>query len=72
MTPAVTPIVRRKVEKAENDEVRMRRRELYGIETRTIDLVLHFLPITHEGSFNPIPRKHQPSNNAESVPAQVH
>ena len=72
ITPAVTPIVRRNVEKAENNAIRMQPRKSYGSEIRTVDLVLHFLPITHEGPFDPIPRKHQPSNDAEGVPAQVH
>ena len=72
MTPAVTPIVRRNVEKAEDNEIGTQYRKLYSLKTRTIDLVLHLLPITHEGSFDPVPRKHQPSNDAESVPAQVH
>lgn len=72
ITPAVTPIVRRNVEKAEDDEVETRLGEVNGTEMRTIDLVLHFLPITHEGSLDPIPRKHYPSNDAESVPTKVH
>lgn len=47
-------------------------RKSYNLKTRTIDLVFHFLSISHEGSFNPIPGKHQPSNDAEGVPTQVH
>ena len=72
ITPAVTPIVRRNVEKAENNAIRMQPRKSYGSEIRTVDLVLHFLPITHEGSINPVSREHEPSNNACSVPTQVH
>ena len=71
MTPAVTPIARRNVEKAENDEIRTRVGK-YDIETRTIDLILHLLSIAHECSINPIPRKYHPSNDAESVPTEIH
>ena len=70
MTAVVTLIVRGNAEKAGNSEIVTQVGKLYGLRTRTINLVLH-LPITHE-SFDPIPRKHQPSNDAESVPAQVH
>lgn len=58
------------MEKAESDEIETRLRKVNG--TRTIYLVLHFLPIAHEGSIDPIPRKYHPRNDAESVPAQVH
>jgi len=72
MTAVVTLIVRRNAEKAGNNEIGTQLGKLYGLKTRTIDLVLHLPPITHESSFHPIPRKHQPSNDAESVPARVH
>ena len=65
-------MAKRNVEKAENDEIETGVRDAYRVETRTVDLVLQFLPISHEGSINPIPRENHPRNDAESVPAQVH
>lgn len=72
MTPAVTPMVRRNVEKAGNNEIGTQLGKLNSAKTRTVDLVLQLLPVTHESSFDPIPGEHQPCNDAENVPAQVH
>ena len=72
MTPAVTPIARRKVEKARKDKLRLSLKHHSGWNPCTIDFVLHFLPVAHESSIDPVPGKHKPSDNAESIPAQVH
>ena len=65
-------MVRRNVEKAKNDEIETRLRDVHRVETRTVDLVFHFLPITHEGPVDPIPWQHHPRNNAKDIPSQVH
>lgn len=60
------------MEKAKSEEIGTRFGDAHRIGTRTVDLILHFLPISHEGSINPVPRENHPCNDAESVPAQVH